>query len=673
MLSWIHKHMSVGARLGLIGALLLVPIVLLAGLFYAQSQKEISFAKREIVGVDYIQEAWLAFETGDAPARARFDAARAKFDPVLGTSQQSGAFREATAPDLRRAAGAAFFIAVADASNLTLDPDLDSYYTMDAVVTRLPMLHIAVVEMAEAAASNPEERPIAVATAMVSLDSVSTTLQASISAAMKANKDGGTRKALAQGAEAMAKEIEAVRIAVAGGEPFNEVAFDGAANKFWDSATQELDRILQTRIDHLQSRLVFWLGVSGAVLLVAGLLMMLISRAISSRISTLVETMNALAQEKTDVLIPCQDDTNETGKIAEALEIFKQGLIERIKLRNEAESNAEHTAELVRKLESSHKEKSEELARVVAYVNQGLMKLCEGDLSFRLIELFPVDYKAIRMDFNQTMGRLQDTMRTILESSESMRGTAGEIAAAADDLSRRTEQQAAGLEQTAAAIEQITVTVRRNAENAQRMREVATAAGAEAQLSGDVLRNTVSAMAKIEKSSEEITRILSVIDEITFQTNLLALNAGVEAARAGEAGRGFAVVASEVRALAQRSAEAAKEIKGIINSSASDVGVGVKLVGQTAESLEQITSRVAEIGGLVSAVAASAEEEARGVSEVNIAINQMDQITQQNAAMVEQSTAASHSLATEAQAMSKLVQTFKIYSPAEQAPLRRAG
>jgi hypothetical protein len=204
--------------------------------------------------------------------------------------------------------------------------------------------------------------------------------------------------------------------------------------------------------------------------------------------------------------------------------------------------------------------------------------------------------------------------------------------------------------------------VKANAANAKRVREVATAAGDDAAASGAVLSSTRDAMAKIERSSNEVGRILGVIDEIAFQTNLLALNAGVEAARAGDAGRGFAVVATEVRALAQRSSEAAKDIKDLISSSSVDVETGVSLVGQTAEALERIASRVSEINTLVVTVAASADEEARGVAEVNIAVTQMDQITQQNAAMVEESTAASHDLAEEADGLARLVQRFKIGS-----------
>ena len=241
------------------------------------------------------------------------------------------------------------------------------------------------------------------------------------------------------------------------------------------------------------------------------------------------------------------------------------------------------------------------------------------------------------------------------------------IGAAADDLSKRTEQQAASLEETAAALDQITATVRRTAEGAQQASRAVSVARTDAERSGVVVKEAVSAMARIESSARQISQIIGVIDEIAFQTNLLALNAGVEAARAGDAGRGFAVVASEVRALAQRSADAAKEIKSLISASSQEVETGVKLVGDTGDSLSGIVAKVLEISDLVGEIAASAQEQAGGLNEVNAAVNQMDTVTQQNAAMVEESTAASHSLAVETAELTRLVSQFDI--GARTAPL----
>jgi methyl-accepting chemotaxis protein len=262
-------------------------------------------------------------------------------------------------------------------------------------------------------------------------------------------------------------------------------------------------------------------------------------------------------------------------------------------------------------------------------------------------------------------------MAGILNAARSIKSGCSEISIAADDLAQRTERQAAGLEQTAAALDQITATVRRSSEGAERARQVTMTAKAAAERSGAVVEEAVQAMGGIEKSSQSITQIIGVIDEIAFQTNLLALNAGVEAARAGEAGRGFAVVAQEVRALAQRSADAAKEIKGLISASTQQVGKGVKLVGETGETLREILVQVAEINELVGEIAASSKEQAVGLAEVNQAVNQMDQVTQQNAAMVEQSTAASHALSNEAAQLERLIARFQVGAEVRELPQRR--
>jgi methyl-accepting chemotaxis protein len=251
-----------------------------------------------------------------------------------------------------------------------------------------------------------------------------------------------------------------------------------------------------------------------------------------------------------------------------------------------------------------------------------------------------------------------------------VRAEAAGVTAASDNIARRTEHQAATLEQTAAAVAQLTEAVARSAERAKSAQGAVRTAKAETDISGRVLEETLGAMAELEASSRQIGTILSVINDIAFQTNLLALNAGVEAARAGDAGRGFAVVATEVRALAQRSADAAKEIKMLIGASTRQVDEGVKLVGQTGEALTRIVAQVNELTGLVRDIASTAEDQAAGLREVNTAVKQMDQVTQQNAAMVEEATAACHNLAGEADDLARLVARFELGEGAGPAPVR---
>ncbi len=321
---------------------------------------------------------------------------------------------------------------------------------------------------------------------------------------------------------------------------------------------------------------------------------------------------------------------------------------------------------------AAQREASDTQRVFVSALAVGLGKLAEGDLAYRLDGSFPADYGKVSSDFNAALERLADTMKVVADNAAAIRTGTHEISTASDDLARRTEQQAANLEETAAALGEITSTVKKTSEGTRHAREVVSAAKGDAEQSGAVVTRAVEAMGQIEKSSGQIGQIIGVIDEIAFQTNLLALNAGVEAARAGDAGRGFAVVASEVRALAQRSAEAAREIKALITTSSQHVTAGVKLVAQTGKSLDGIVAQIGEINDVVTTIADSAQEQATALEQINTAIVQMDQVTQQNAAMVEEATAASHSLAAEAEQLTQLVARFETgHVPAAAAPPAR--
>lgn len=301
-----------------------------------------------------------------------------------------------------------------------------------------------------------------------------------------------------------------------------------------------------------------------------------------------------------------------------------------------------------------------EQAQVVARLSTALTQLADGDLTDTITTPFHGEYDQLRQDFNRTVENLNETIGSVVLRAADIRQRSDGMSKSSDDLSRRTENQAATLEETAAALDELTASVKSAANGAREVEGVVGNAQKDAKASEPVVKNAVLAMTEIEKSSEEISQIIGVIDDIAFQTNLLALNAGVEAARAGEAGRGFAVVASEVRALAQRSSDAAKQIKGLISESAGQVERGVNLVGQAGEVLTKIAGHINHISGLVEEIAAGAQEQSIGLGEINVGVTQLDKVTQQNAAMVEEATASSHALNGDAGDLTERVMRFKL-------------
>jgi methyl-accepting chemotaxis protein len=298
-------------------------------------------------------------------------------------------------------------------------------------------------------------------------------------------------------------------------------------------------------------------------------------------------------------------------------------------------------------------------SKIVNALSAGLKGLADNQLDTHLTEAFPGAYDELRRHFNEAVDSLGHAINSVRSSAAGVLNGASEIRAASDDLALRNEQQAASLEETAAAMNQVTGTVRETAASANEVQRSISEVHQQATEGGDVVRRAVTAMAAIEKSAQEITQIIDVIDGIAFQTNLLALNAGVEAARAGDAGKGFAVVANEVRALAQRSANAAMDIKTLINASTVQVNDGVSLVGETGTLLEKILRRIGEINILASEIASSSVNQSTNLEQINSAVGEMDRMTQQNAAMVEQSTAAARSLADEANELTNMVGRFR--------------
>ncbi len=377
-------------------------------------------------------------------------------------------------------------------------------------------------------------------------------------------------------------------------------------------------------------------------------------------------SMGLVAEGQLDAQIELARNSDEIGDMGKALEVFRQGAITNRRLEQDAaESRKRAEFERIAMQEKAEADATERLRVATSGLAAGLKRLASGDLAFQLNNAFAQDFEALRHDFNQSVAQLGTTLVQISGSISTLDTGTREIAVGTDDLSKRTEQQAASLEETAAALDEITVNVANSSKRTEEAKAVASRANHSAAESAQVVSHAEEAMRKIEESSQQISNIIGVIDEIAFQTNLLALNAGVEAARAGEAGKGFAVVAQEVRELAQRSAQAAKEIKGLIHNSSAEVENGVKLVRDAGSALKTISGFIVEINVHMESIATSAKEQSVGLAEVNTAVNAMDQTTQQNAAMVEQSNAASNTLANEAVRLRELVSQFKLQGIAE--------
>ncbi|OEC96619.1 MULTISPECIES: methyl-accepting chemotaxis protein [unclassified Rhizobium] len=406
--------------------------------------------------------------------------------------------------------------------------------------------------------------------------------------------------------------------------------------------------------------------------LAAAVLAWLLSRIIVRPIVGMTAAMGRLANGEHDIEVPAVGRGDEIGRMADAVLVFKEAGIEKLRLAGETE-RMRGDAERQRLMNDEQKAREEgEIRFAMEALAGGLSALSSGNVATRLNASFAPQFDSVRADFNHAVEKLEAALWSVGQNASAINAGADEIRSAADDLAHRTEQQAAAVEETAAALEQVTTTVRDSAKRAEDVGHLVERARQGAERSGEVVRKAVAAMQQIERSSGEISNIISVIDDIAFQTNLLALNAGVEAARAGDAGKGFAVVAQEVRELAQRSANAAKEIKSLITTSSDQVNTGVSLVGETGKALELIVSEVQEINRHVGAIVTATREQSTGLQEINTAVNNMDQGTQKNAAMVEEQTAASHALAREAAALNELLQQFRLGNAAKPAPAKPA-
>ncbi|MCJ8520450.1 methyl-accepting chemotaxis protein [Pseudorhizobium tarimense] len=471
----------------------------------------------------------------------------------------------------------------------------------------------------------------------------------------------------------------------------NRKAFQAEIDGVVKADLAELDAV-DAELDGFSSSIIFLLEAVTLLGVGAGAIFgfYLGRRQLSGPITEITDCMKKIAAGDFSIAVPSMGRDDEIGEMAAAVEVFKQNGIEVARMneqesgsrarsddlrqRMEAVVGAAVEGDFTRRIDKQFGEPSlDNFARnvdnLLNAVEAGVSEtgrvaqaLAAGDLTTSMSGQFRGAFAELQSNVNTAVESLRTAMQNVRLSTGTINSGSNELSSATNDLSKRTEQQAAALEETSAALDQITAVVRTSTERAQEATVMVGEAKESAVESGAVVRSAVQAMERIEQASREITQITNVIDEIAFQTNLLALNAGVEAARAGEAGKGFAVVAQEVRELAQRSAAAAKDIKGLITKSGEEVAGGVRLVQKTGEALSEIESRVLRINDHIHSIAVAAKEQATGLQEVNTAINQMDQVTQQNAAMVEETSAATQKLSSEAEGLYSMVSRFNIGS-----------
>jgi methyl-accepting chemotaxis protein len=445
---------------------------------------------------------------------------------------------------------------------------------------------------------------------------------------------------------------------------------DGLARRFWehDAAVRKLVQMANIHLvareveaQETSARLGFAAKAGGAVsflLFIMGIAFFRHRAIVPLRRFT--SYMSHLAAGDLTKDVPYAERGDEIGEMAQSVEVFRQAAMERKRMRLEAED-----ARIGAELEQQERqrltaEQARALASVVERLGSGLERLSHSDVSITIDEPFHCEFEALRHNFNRSLATFHETLIAVLQATGDIHANGQEMRSASELLARRTEEQASALEETAAALEEVAVTVRQSSERSLDTRKLVGEAKASTHESSRVVTSAIGAMKRIEASSAEIGQIVGVIDEIAFQTNLLALNAGVEAARAGESGKGFAVVAQEVRELAQRSASAAKEIKVLIANSGVEVDAGVRLVGETGTALTRIEDYVQTIDRNVDAISTAALEQAEGLKQISTAVHDLDRMTQQNAAMVQQTTLISARLSEGSEALTNLVGRFQL-------------
>ncbi|MEO6014503.1 MAG: methyl-accepting chemotaxis protein [Devosia sp.] len=695
--------LTIREKLVAVVGLSLLPILLLGYLFVAQSQKDIAFSSKEALGTQYYAALApdLAALTGAAslPSVGAFESARKALDATMGSTERSAAYAKlrAAAPATYSPAATAALLSllakVGDASNLILDPDLDSYYVMDMLVTKLPGAFDASaslsVRVADVAAAPSDDGRIGLVAALGAFDAVVAATQNSLVSGIAGNPDGQVKlhlsapvDAFAKAAAAFSQQVSAASAAIAAATPPDlakvavaQKAFIAAADKLNAAVNVELTRLLQVRLDGFSSRLTTMLAISALLVLMVFAVCYLFARSILKIIGRLERDVTDVADLKDGATITHAEGRDEIAAIARAVSYLKDRTVERLLAADTAKAEGFREAakhELV--AAQTREENLRTIAsaadlqrRLVADLSKSLAELAAGNLDCRIDTPLTGDLETLRRAFNTTVDGLEDMVAQMRTNSSALRTATMEILAGSNDLAERTAKQTATLEQTNISAKKIGETVGRNTALVGEAAKNGQSVNVTAQDTASALGKTSDAMSKIADSSARISNIIGVIDDIAFQTNLLALNASVEAARAGEAGKGFAVVAIEVRRLAQSAASASADVKALIEESGGYVAEGNKLVTDTAQLLQAMLTAASKNGELLADIAAQSGEQSTAIATIRQAFSTLEEMTQHNAALVEQTNAAIEQTESQANDLDGLVGRFRSAGVKKQA------
>ena len=693
-------RLTIRGRLIAVVCLSLVPIALLGYLFVAQSQKDIAFGVKELEGARYY--AALASDLASLTSGARLAddgmlrGVRAAYDPELGSASLADAYAklrgQASADYSSQTTGAllALLAKVGDASNLILDPDLDSYYVMDMLVTKLPAAFDASAALKQrldtVAAAPSDDGRIGLVAALGAFDALAAATQNSLASGIAGNPDGHVKAALAAltsdfatAAGALSSAVSEATATLAPAATTKpdlakvasaQAAFVASADKLNGAVNTELSRLLQVRIDGFLTRLTITLAVAGALVLLTFAVCALFIRSILKTIRRLERDIIEVADEKPGAVITHAAAKDEIAAIARAVSYLQEKTVAHVEQADRMKAQGLAEAAVAERKASQMREDNLKSAaaaadsqrELVAALSQSLNELAAGNLDCRINGRFEGELDALRRTFNDTVDGLAQMVEQLHTNSTAMRTATQEILAGSNDLAGRTAKQTSTIEATTVSVHQIGDIIQKNGVLVADATHNGNSVTATAERTAASLQAASEAMNKIAGSASRISNIISGIDDIAFQTNLLALNASVEAARAGDAGKGFAVVAVEVRRLAQSAASASADVKALIEESNSYVQEGSKLVGGTSQLIGAMVDAAARNGALLDGIAAQSDAQASAVEAIKHAFASLEEMTQHNAALVEETNAAIEQTETQANDLDRLVGRFHFAS-----------